>query len=195
MTHEVFIAFVTYSSFIIPLDFLLIPHPSSLILHSLLMSNSWQTMTLIEAQTLAHQRIQVSLAILYGQDKFLLQLRDDIPGIMSPGCWGLFGGHLEAEETPESAVIREIQEEIAYNVSEPIFYNCYSDERVIRYIFAAPLTVEIADLQLNEGWDFKLVTPLEIESGFCYSERAKMDKPLGKIHRQILLDFIATKLN
>jgi 8-oxo-dGTP diphosphatase len=40
--------------------------------------------------------IEVTLAILQQADQFLLQLRDDIPEIRYPGCWGLFCGHLEA---------------------------------------------------------------------------------------------------
>lgn len=152
-------------------------------------------MSFQEAQSLVIARIQVAIAILYRRDKFLLQLRDDIPGIMYPGCWGLFGGHLEAGEAPETALIRELQEEIEYDVSNPTLFSRYTDERVIRHVFVAPLTVEISDLKLHEGWDFKLVTPTEINRGFGYSHRAKADKPLGKIHRQILGDFMATKVN
>ena len=56
--------------------------------------------------------IQVSLAILYQEGRFLFQLRDNIPGIVHPGVWGLFGGHLEPEETPELCLKRELIEEI-----------------------------------------------------------------------------------
>ena len=37
----------------------------------------------------------------------------------------------------------------------------------------------------------KLLTKTEIERGKAYSSQAGADKPLGKIHRQIRLDFIA----
>jgi 8-oxo-dGTP diphosphatase len=107
-------------------------------------------------------KIEVAIAILERDDKFLMQLRDDIPGIMNPGCWGLFGGHLEAGEAPEAAMVRELQEEIEYTAIAPWLFGCYNDERVIRYVFVAPLTVDICELKLNEGWDFNLVTPAEI---------------------------------
>ncbi len=48
----------------------------------------------------------VAMAILYREGKFLMQLRDDIPGILYPGLWGLFGGHLELDETPEVGLIQ-----------------------------------------------------------------------------------------
>ena len=37
----------------------------------------------------------------------------------------------------------------------------------------------------------KLLTKTEIERGKAYSPQAGAEKPLGKIHRQIMLDFIA----
>ena len=46
-----------------------------------------------------NQQIHVAIAILYQDNKFLMQLRDNIPTIAYPGYWGLFGGHLEAGET------------------------------------------------------------------------------------------------
>lgn len=44
--------------------------------------------------------------------RYLLQLRDDIPGIWYPGHWGLFGGALEPGETPEQGLLREVEEEL-----------------------------------------------------------------------------------
>ncbi len=51
-------------------------------------------------------------AILMVDDRYLLQLRDDIPGIWYPGHWGLFGGALEPQEDEISALQRELREEI-----------------------------------------------------------------------------------
>ena len=63
--------------------------------------------------------VEVALAILTYEDKFLMQLRDNIPTILYPGVWGLFGGHMEAGETPEIAVEREVLEEIGYQIVNP----------------------------------------------------------------------------
>ena len=138
--------------------------------------------------------IPVTMAIIYQNGKFLMQLRDDIPGILYPGVWGLFGGHLELGEEPEAGLKRELIEEINYGVNKAAKFACYADEKISRHVFHLPLTVDIADLELNEGWDLDLVAPLDIRRGFCYSQKAKAEKAIGDIHQKILLDFIASEL-
>ena len=46
-------------------------------------------------------------------------------------------------------------------------------------------------LKLQEGWDLRLLTRAEIERGKAYSSQARAIKPVGDIHRQIMLDFMA----
>ncbi|MEA5533846.1 NUDIX hydrolase [Crocosphaera sp. XPORK-15E] len=132
----------------------------------------------------------VALAILHQDGHFLMQLRDDIPTILYPGHWGFFGGHLEPNETPEEGVKREIWEEINYNLQNPTIFDCYADERAIRHIFHAPLTVPLEQLILQEGADLELVPPQDIEKGQCYSGKLDKVRPLGAIHQKILLDFL-----
>lgn len=140
-----------------------------------------------------NQKITVAIAIIYQEGKFLLQLRDNIPNIVHPGCWALFGGHLETGETPESALKREIKEEINYDVANFTKFACYQDQSIIRHVYSMPLTVEFAHLTLGEGWDFALVSPQTIIDGSCYSQKAKAVKPFADIHRQILLDFLSSE--
>ncbi len=137
--------------------------------------------------------IPVTMAIIHQDGKYLMQLRDDFPHILYPGVWGLFGGHLEPGEKPEAGLKRELIEEINYHVEQLTTFNCYADAQVMRYIFSCPLTVAIDQLELNEGWDLGLLTPQEIEHGYGYSQKADESRPLGDIHRQIMLDFIASK--
>jgi 8-oxo-dGTP diphosphatase len=47
-------------------------------------------------------------------NRFLLQQRDNIPGIVHPGKIGLFGGHREDGETYLQCIVREVHEEISY---------------------------------------------------------------------------------
>lgn len=148
---------------------------------------------------MSHQPVSVAIAILYRHGQFLMQLRDHIPGILYPGHWGLFGGHIEAGETPEIAVKRELLEEIGYIPPVVTKFGCYSDiaatailadPQAIRHVFHAALTVEVDQLVLNEGWDLGLLTPEQIIQGECYSSKAGTTQPLGTPHQKILLDFI-----
>lgn len=136
------------------------------------------------------QPVEVAIAILYSSDGFLMQLRDNIPGIFYPGHWGFFGGHLDPGETPEVAVKRELWEEISYIPPWVSKFGCYSDAKVIRHVFHAPLTVELEQLVLKEGWDMGLLTPEQIKAGHCYSQKADQVRPIGTPHQQILLEFI-----
>jgi 8-oxo-dGTP diphosphatase len=134
--------------------------------------------------------IEVAIAILPYEGKFLMQLRDNIPTILYPGLWGLFGGHIEVGETPAIAVVREVIEEIGFQITNPEEFGCYSDSRVIRHVFYAPLTVTTDKLTLSEGWDFGLLTPDQICTGVAYSAVAGEDRPLGAVHQQIMIDFM-----
>lgn len=136
-------------------------------------------------------RPKVAIAILHQGDRFLMQLRDDIPGIVYPGHWALFGGHLEPGETIDTAIQRELSEEIGYNPPQLNPFGCYSDTQVIRYVYQGVLPVTLEELVLKEGWDMDWLTVDDIVQGKHYSERANQVRPLGKPHQQILLEFIA----
>ncbi len=139
---------------------------------------------------MSDQYIHVAIAILYHQNKFLLQLRDNIPGIIYPGHWGLFGGHIELGETPNVAVKRELLEEIGYIPPTLFKFDCYSDPKVVRHVYHAPLTVELNTLVLSEGWDLDLLTPEQIKQGEHYSQKANQVRPLTPPTQRILLNFI-----
>ena len=142
---------------------------------------------------------QVALAILYQENSFLMQLRDEKPEIIHPGCWGFFGGHLEPDEPPVVAMQRELLEEIGYAPPTLTPFLTYTEDlpegiRLTRHLFHAPLLVGVDTLQLNEGCDLGLVTIEEIQQGHRYSDRMGKPYPLGKPHQQILLKFIASGL-
>ena len=142
-------------------------------------------------KAVAEFRPAVAIAILYQTNQFLLQLRDNVPGILYPGHWGFFGGHLEPGETPEAAMRRELLEEIGYTPPILSKFQSYTDDpRVLRHVFHAPLTVEVEVLQLNEGWDLGLFTIEEVRRGYRFSERAGQVCPMGIPHQQILLEFL-----
>ncbi|MBD0269061.1 MAG: NUDIX domain-containing protein [Cyanobacteria bacterium Co-bin8] len=136
------------------------------------------------------QKPEVAIAILYQDDQFLLQLRDNIPGIFFPGYWAFFGGHLEPGEDPLTAAYRELQEEIGYQAPQLELFERFETEQVIRNVFHGPLLVPVASLELNEGWDLGLWSVEDIQRGQRYSERAGEERPLGPPHQKILLSFL-----
>lgn len=138
---------------------------------------------------------QVALAILYQRDtrgelRFLMQLRDDIPTIVHPGCWGFFGGQIEAGETPQVAMRRELLEEIGYAPPQLTKFGDYGDEAIARHVFAGVVTVEKESLVLGEGWDLDFFTVEQVRLGKAFSAKSGDVRPLIPTVRQILLDFL-----
>lgn len=123
--------------------------------------------------------IEVALAILQQGDQFVLQLRDDIPAIRYPGCWGLFGGHLETGETPAQGLKRELEEEIGYHVKT--LHPLWSDlsGQYTRHIFWNALELPLSELTLLEGQDLQLVSAAEIRAGEVRSHRFDIVRPLA----------------
>ena len=62
----------------------------------------------------------VGAIITVGAGGYLLQLRDERPGIWYPGYWGLFGGTRESGEGPEAALRRELAEELSLDFGSAI---------------------------------------------------------------------------
>jgi 8-oxo-dGTP pyrophosphatase MutT (NUDIX family) len=89
--------------------------------------------------------VEVALAMLERQGRWLLQLRDDIEGIVYPGTWALFGGHLEAAESPEVALRRELLEEINWQASHLNFWFDHRDPHRTAYFFRSQLDVPLAE--------------------------------------------------
>jgi 8-oxo-dGTP pyrophosphatase MutT (NUDIX family) len=54
----------------------------------------------------------VAAILVDPEGRYLLQRRDDIPGIWFPGHWGFFGGAIEPGEEAVGATLRELEEEI-----------------------------------------------------------------------------------
>lgn len=57
----------------------------------------------------------VAAALIDGDGRILVQQRP--PGTSMAGLWEFPGGKIEGSETPEAALIRELREELAINVS------------------------------------------------------------------------------
>ncbi len=110
---------------------------------------------------------------------WLLQLRDDTEGILYPGQWALFGGHLDPGETPEVALCRELKEEIDWEGSDLPFWFEIRDEHRIRHFFRGPLGVPIDSLTLLEGQDMVLADLDELLSGSIWSPKCREKRSLA----------------
>ena len=117
--------------------------------------------------------------MLHREGRWLMQLRDDIPGIVAPGCWGLFGGHLDPGETPELALRRELLEEISWQPGEVQYWLQQRNHRRLAHVFRVELTVPLSELQLLEGQDMALVSREELLTGTLWSSRLQEHRPLA----------------
>ncbi|MEI8033117.1 MAG: NUDIX hydrolase [Chlorobiaceae bacterium] len=81
----------------------------------------------------------------------LLVLRDDTPSLPYPGMWDLPGGHIEAGESPERCIEREMLEEIETDVKGCALFRVYefSDRR--EYVFHQKRALDLRNTPLHEG--------------------------------------------
>jgi 8-oxo-dGTP pyrophosphatase MutT (NUDIX family) len=117
--------------------------------------------------------------MLQREGRWLMQLRDEIPSIVAPGCWGLFGGHLESGETPEQAVRRELMEEINWQPPVLDLVMVHHIHRRTAHVFRGELSVPLQRLQLLEGQDMALVSAEELLEASIWSTRLGSYRPLA----------------
>ncbi len=115
--------------------------------------------------------IRTTAALLVTPDgHYLMQLRDDSPGITFPGFFCFFGGEIEPGEEPEAGLRRELREELELEAgdisyfSQFVFDAIYADGTIRqRYFFEVPIDPEVIDtLVLHEGAGMKLMTADDI---------------------------------
>lgn len=112
-------------------------------------------------------------AVLLMSAHYVLQLRDDKPGISAPGMWSLFGGGVVEGEEPQAALLREVEEELSIRL--PTCQSLWTVERyseflrtVARYsFFEADITEFWGAYRLMEGqaaaaFDFEQLDDLRI---------------------------------
>lgn len=125
-------------------------------------------------------------AIIFENEKgeILLYLRDNKPGIPFPLHWDLFGGHLEEGETPEEALVREIKEELNYELKDYKFfkkYVCTEGDAYpnIKYIYYGKFNLPVDEITLLEG-----------EYPRYFSREEIPDVKFANILKDVVLDFL-----
>ena len=136
--------------------------------------------------------VEVALAMLQREGRWLIQLRDEIPTIVAPGCWGLFGGHLEPGETPEQALRRELLEEISWQPPDLELVMVHPIHRRTAHVFRGELSVPLEQLQLLEGQDLGLVSPEDLLLGSIWSTKLAAHRPLADGLLEVIQHVITT---
>lgn len=97
------------------------------------------------------------------EGEILLQHRDDKEGLAGRNMWALFGGMIEGGENPEDALVREIREELCFDVSGKVrFIEKISIGSSFVYVYEYLGTVELDELRLLEGQGMKFFSREEI---------------------------------
>ena len=123
--------------------------------------------------------VEVALAMLQRDGRWLMQLRDEIPTIVARGWWGLFGGHLDPGEMPEQALRRELLEEISWQPPALELVMVHRIHRRTAHVYRGELSVPLEQLQLLEGQDLGLLSPEELLSGSIWSTKLAAHRPLA----------------
>jgi 8-oxo-dGTP diphosphatase len=103
-------------------------------------------------------------------DRLLMHLRDNKPGLFNANMWDFPGGGRENAESPEDCIIREVDEEFGIKLLRESLvwkkeYPAQKDPNQKAYFFVGTLTKEQAEtIQLTEGQRWALFTKEEFFS-------------------------------
>ena len=108
--------------------------------------------------------------ITVGAGNYLMQLRDQKPGIFYPGYWGLFGGAVDPGESPDRALRRELEEELGLQVDTMRYFTEFTFDfsfsglgHIARKVFEVPLENSVIEqLVLREGAAMQIFAAREI---------------------------------
>ena len=119
-----------------------------------------------ELSSICYSKIlrEVAKAVIYKDNFFLFQLRDNDDSISYPNKWSLFGGEVDKDENFEEALKRELVEELHWCPNK-FFYLAKDTDKTtncnINY-YLVPCELPDHKLILGEGQAMKWFTVQEI---------------------------------
>ncbi len=132
---------------------------------------------------------RVAHVLVFDRDaRLVIYLRDNKPGIPFPNHWDFFGGHLETGETPEDALVREVEEELGLTLTKWKYFRTYVCTEGdaypnVKYVYWSWIDQSVAELTLREGQMLKSIAAEE-----------RTDVKFANILGGILEDFVAAGL-
>jgi 8-oxo-dGTP diphosphatase len=105
--------------------------------------------------------------------KYLMQFRDNTPGINFPLMWDFFGGSSEGEETPVQGMLRELHEELNLDLTEDDLEEVAHEriKGVDEYLYRLKRPLAWDDFTIQEGAGAAFLTKEELQklpiSGFA----------------------------
>jgi len=110
------------------------------------------------------KRKGTSIIFVNDQHQVLLFLRDDKPTIPYPNTWDVPGGHVDAGETPEACIIREMKEEMDLTLEEFERFSVMEFTDRKEYTFWKQANLDIEKIDLQEGQGLRWFTELEAKN-------------------------------
>jgi len=121
-------------------------------------------------------QIVVVAGIISNRDQFLIVQRSLDPSDLQPGLWEFPGGKVKYGESPEKALIREINEELAIPIHTLDIYDVtsgmFDDIHAIMILYHCK--TDTRDIDLRVGSDYSWISPAQLAE-FKF---AKLDIPV-----------------
>ena len=122
-----------------------------------------------------------SIIFINDEEQILLFLRDNKSDLPYPNMWDVPGGHVEADESPEKCIIREMKEEMDLVLNEFKLFSKIEFADRIEYTFWTKTDLNIDAIVLTEGQKLKWFTRNEAkQTQLAYGFNVIVEKFYGK---------------